>query len=263
MDNKKIIDYFLNEIYRSKDPIISKVELVEFAKSLGMDVKSKTTKSDIFDWITENNFFDQLYEKLKDRVLVPSWDVGDHYGLTGEEINELQRIGVIKEVPQVKEFYSRKYKEDFEANVYPLEIFNYSKEELKAKFKNAYGGEVHSLRIETKKKEDLQPIVEVLERSFKLVSDPKTYDHRNDLGQYTYFKIKLLNNTEEESNALLLEIQKLKQEIKKVKQEKDQLREEKNKKLDDIVDILEKYLGDGINMLNLESRLEKLKNGGL
>ncbi len=218
MDNN-IKRYFLEQL-KSQKCDVSKEDIINLAEECGIELKNnRMAKEKIIDLIVEHGQYNKLFEYFNEFVKVPTWEVADYYHMTSNEINSLKYIGVIKEETEEKEFYSRSNKEYFTALMYPLSVFNYKEEELKKAYDNAYGGETYALRLETRKSEELKQLISVLSKIFKIEKAPATYDHRNNRGQYTYLKVKLLNNTEEEGNRFLKEIDNLKEEIKQLKKE--------------------------------------------
>lgn len=161
--------------------------------------------------------------------------------MTSKEINLLRYIGVIQEEVEEKEFYSRSNKEYFTAFMYPLTVFDYE-EELKRAYDNAYGGNTYAMRIETRTNEEVKELISILSKVFKIDKAPATYEHRNDRGQYTYLKVKLLNDTEAEENKFLKEIEKLNNEIKQLEQKNNEYTRElkRYKNLDRIEELPKK-----------------------
>lgn len=245
-----IKEYFIEHLKNPKSEV-SKDDILNCALECGLDVKSKTAKAKIIDLIIDHGAYEKLFEYFNEFITIPFWEVADFYKMTSKEICNLKEIGVIKEETVEKEFYSRQNKEYFNAETYPLSVLNYNADELKKAYDNAFGGEMYSLRIETKTQEQVLELINILEKVFKIETAPKTYEHRNERGQYSYFKIKLLNNTREEENQLLSEISELKKEKEKIKSEYQE-------RIDKLFNTLETYLGEGLNGVNLERRLDKL-----
>ena len=249
----KIEEYFIDQLKAPKSDV-SKDDILNFASECGLDLKPKMAKAKIIDTIVEHGHYDKLFEYFQEFITIPFWQVADFYKITSQEVKNLKTIGVIKEDPIEKEFYSRSDHDYFYADTYPLSVLNYNAAELKKAYENAFGGEMYSLRIETKTKEQVSELINILEKIFKIETAPQTYEHRNDRGQYSYFKVKPLNNTQEEENKFLAEISKLKKEKEKIKNEYQE-------RIENLFNTLETYLGNGLNGVNLESRLNKLVNG--
>lgn len=248
----EVREYFIEQLKATKSDV-SKDDILGFASECGLDLKPRTAKTKIIDTLIEHGHYDRLFEYFQEFITIPFWQVADFYKITSQEVKNLKTIGVIKEEPIEKEFYSRSDHDYFYADTYPLSVLNYNAEELKQAYENAFGGEVYSLRIETKTQEQVLELINVLGQIFKVESAPKTYEHRNERGQYSYFKVKLLNNTQEEENRLLSEISKLKNEKKKIESEYQE-------RINKLFSTLETYLGKDLNGINLERRLENLVN---
>lgn len=255
MDKRTVKEYFLNKLNDRKSPV-SKDDILNLALECGLDIKPRIAKIKIIDEIIEQGYYDKLFEYFNEFITIPSWEVADYYNIATNKIKQLKEIGFIKEDPIVKEFYSRTNKEYFDADTYSLSILNYDKEELKKAYDNAYDGNMYNLRIETKTKDEVLELINILERIFKMQKTPSTYEHRNGDGYYSYFKVKLLNNTEEEENLLLAKISKLKAKQEKIQQDCEE-------QIDKLLNKLKKYLGEDLNIFNLERKLDRLVNNTL
>lgn len=220
--------YFLKQL-KSQRSDVSKEDIINLAKECGIELKnSKIAKEKIIDLIVEHGQYNKLFEYFNEFVKVPSWEVADYYKMTSKEIDSLHYIGVIKEEVEAKEFYSKRNKEYFSALMYPLTVFYYNEEELKKAYNDAYGGDTYALRMETKTDEEVKELISILSKVFKIEKAPATYEHRNERGQYTYLKVKLLNNTEAEGNRFLKEIEKLNEEIKELEKKNSEYRKALN-----------------------------------
>lgn len=252
MEKRTIKEYFI-DLLNTKNSAVSKDDILNLALECGINIKPKLAKSKIIDMLIEHGYYDKLFEYFHEFIMIPSWEVADYYSISTNKINQLKAIGAIKEEPISKEFYSRKNREYFNADTYPLSVLNYDKEKLIEAYNNAYGGNTHELRIETKTKDEVSKLINILKKIFKIEKTPVTYTHRNGDGYYSYFKVKLLNNSKEEENALLAEISRL-------KAEKEEIKKECQERIDRILDPLKEYLGEDLNIFNLEFKLDKLVN---
>lgn len=250
MKNDSVRKYFLNQLNEKKS-VVSKDDILHLALECGLDVKPRLAKSKIIDMIIEHGFYDKLFEYFNEFVTIPSWEVADYYNISTAKVDQLRELGAIKEQPISKEFYSRKDKDYFDANTYPLSVLNYNEEELKKAYDNAFGGDIYSLRVETKNKNDINQLISIFEKIFIMDKSPITYPHRNEEGAYTYFKVKVLNDSKEAENRWLAEISKL-------NAEKEKLIREQEERIDKIFNILKVHLGDDLSILNLDHRLDKL-----
>lgn len=260
MEKLKIKEYFIEQL-KSKNSEVSKEDILNCALEFGIDVKPRMAKDKIIDILTEK-YFDRFFDYFQEFITIPEWKVADYYNIATNKISQLKLIGAIKEKAVLKEFYSRTNHDYFKADTYPLSILGYEKEKLLKAYDKAYGGDMHSLRVETKTKDEVSELTNVLEKVFKIEKAPASYEHRNGDGYYSYFKVKLLNNSQEEENLLLSEINKLKKEKKKIQEEKEEVRQEYQKRIEKIFTTLEYYLGEGLDNFNLESRLKKIIEKG-
>lgn len=250
MAKLSVKEYFLAQL-KSKNSTVSKEDIINLALECNMQVKAKMAKVKIIDMLLDNGYYNRLFEYFQEFITIPEWNVADYYNMSTNKIHQLREIGAIKEDPVDKEFYSRSNHDYFYAATYPLSILNYSRDELIKAYENAFDGSLYNLRIETKTKEEVFELIEVLDKVFKMQKAPATYEHRNSDGYYSYFRVKLLNGSKEEENLLLSKISRLKEAQEKIKKEYEE-------EINNIFMILQTYLGDNLDKFNLESRLSKL-----
>lgn len=204
---------FLENIYRtdSAGSFLSKDEIINFAKKYEIDFKPREAKKTIINKIIDSNNLDKLFNENIDRFTIPVWKVADFYGLNSDDIESLRALGIIKEEPIKDSFYSRLNRNVVEYNAYPVSVLSYDKDFLTDQFNLAFNFNGVKVRIETKNKNDIAPIIDLL-RKVAIVNEPDSYEHRNKNGYYHYLYLKMLNNSEIQSNKLLLDIEKLKKE---------------------------------------------------
>ena len=90
-------------------------------------------------------------------------------------------------------------------------------------YNNTFNKPSYKLRLGTKNKEDVQIIINELEKVFK-VGEYDSYEHRNKQGYYSYFDIELMNNNEQAKiNRLQEEINRLESQIQSLKLENSKL----------------------------------------
>ena len=193
----------------------------------------------------EEGYFDELYEVFSKVLYIPVWKIAKYYGVSGDDILQLQRLGIITEVPIEKEFYNKNDREYFTANLYNIKIFEHTKEEIQSALNIANSGDSYNIRIETDTKEEIEPLINKIAQIFK-IGNYRVYDRR-DGGFNTYLSIKVLNNSELEKNVLMEEIQALKKELKdqEITLEKAHKRE---------ISIMQRKIN------NRDKKIEELKN---
>lgn len=213
--NNKIEKIFLDDIRRldSNGSHVKKDEIIEFAKENNVKIKAREGKESIINKIIKEGLYNKLFERFKDDVYIPNWVVGRFYGFNyGEEIDQLKTIGVIKEDTIEESYYSRDIKGHVTYNAYPMSVLNYNDEQLKDAYNLAFNQLDFKLRLETKGTEEIELIEEALKKIFILKNNPIPYEGRVK-GYRTYYNISLLNNSEQETNRLLVNIQSLKNQI--------------------------------------------------
>lgn len=245
--------YFLENL--KKDTTIAKDDILRIAEESGIAIKPRIARVKIIDQLVELGFYNKLFEYFNEFITIPSWEVADFYNISTAKVDKLRAIGTIKETAVKKEFYSRKDKGYFKADTYPLSVLTYDAAELNKAYENAYGGDTYNLRIETKSKDEIPLITNELKKVFKIENEPNVYEHRNGDGLYSYFKIKLFNGSKEEENRYLLK-------IKELENKNEETKKDYQERIDNILDILKKYLGEDLNLnrFSLEEKLEKLVN---
>ncbi|MCD3223825.1 hypothetical protein [Clostridium botulinum] len=207
-------EIFISELNRAKE--VTKVDVFNIVKECSLEIKQRTAKLKMIEAIANYNF-NKLFKEFKEFIYIPVWKVGDFYGLNSNEIDELHRIGIIKEVPRQEEFYSKNSRGYYTANTYPIGILNYSKEELHNAYNKAFGQGWFKIRLETENKEQVEKIVKEFKKIFVVENNPDVYERRNQ-GFNSYFKIQPLNNSSFEENKLLAEINRLRKTIEELKE---------------------------------------------
>ena len=212
-DNLKEI--FLNELKNNKDT--PKQEIIKLAEEYGIDFKPREAKSKIIDKLVVAGEFDTIFNKFEKFGYIPTWTIADFYGVNTERIDQLHKIGAIKEIPVKREYYSRSSKSYYTVNTYPVSVLEYSREELEEAYNQTYGQEGFKFRIETNSKDEVEILINELRKLFKIEKTPQIYERRNE-GYNTYFTVKLLNNSEFEQNKFLSEIESLKNKNKETEE---------------------------------------------
>lgn len=208
--NEKIESFFIKALQESK--VVDKDDIKRVGEETGLEFAKKISKEKVILQIVKEGHLDRLYEAFEEFIYIPSWEVADFYNINTDKVDKLQEIKVIKEEPVLKEFYSRKDKGYYTANTYSISVLqNYTEEELKTAYKQAYEQDGYRTRVEAQTEEEIHNLINELEKNFK-ISNLDIYSKRNE-GFYAYFIIKKLNNSRNEENAMLVEIQKLKNEI--------------------------------------------------
>ena len=198
---------------------IMKADLIRIAEEYGITFKSNIKKANLVTKIIQAGFYERLSQDFQEFIYIPNWVIGKYYGFNGgEEIDQLKNIGVIKEDAVKDSFYSRDARREVYYNAYPLTALNYDTEELKKSYDLAFNQLDFKIRVETNTPEEVPQIEEALKRVFIVHNSPMPYKGRKE-GYRTYYSTSLLNDSEQESNKLLYDIQRLKKEINQLKQD--------------------------------------------
>lgn len=64
----------------------------------------------------------------------------------------------------------------------------------------------YRIRIETNEKEEIQEVTQLLEKGFEIVSNPRTYQKRNNSGYMHYLTIRIKETAKPTESALESEV---------------------------------------------------------
>ncbi len=120
-DNLK--EFFLNELKNNKNT--SKQEIIKLAEEYGIDFKPREAKSKIIDKLVKFGY-------------IPTWTIADFYSVNTERIDQLHKIGEIKEIPVKREYYSGSSEPDYTVNKYSVIVLEYSREKLDEGYNQTY-----------------------------------------------------------------------------------------------------------------------------
>lgn len=222
MDNYKyefIKGVFIDDLSKrdSNGSHVLKTDIIRIAEEYGIKFNKRGSKEGIVQKIIEAGFYDRLFNDFREFIYIPSWVIAKYYKFSnGEKIDQLKQIGTIKEESVRESFYSRDSKRDVYYNAYPISVLDYKEEELKKAYDLAFGKYRYKLRLETETTEEIPRVTTDLKKVFVIVGDkPTIYEHRDKSGYYSYYNIELLNNSHQEQNRLLIEIEELKKKLQK------------------------------------------------
>lgn len=218
---EKIKRLFIDTLKNSKNDLIDKEDILRLGEEYGLTFAKRVSKSKVVDTIIEKGYFDRLFEVFQEFIYIPIWQVADYYNMNSDQVEALNKLGIIKEEYKEEEYYNRKYREYYKAKKYPLSVLNYNINELKESYEKAYNTKNgFKFRIDTENKEQVEELVKLLSGTFEICNGVEIYEKRNN-GFYSYLTVKKLNNSNEEEKRLTYTIVELKEEILKVKKEKE------------------------------------------
>lgn len=225
MINEQIEKLFIEnlKINIGKNKPILKDDIVRFAQKEGIKVGSKDSIASILERIDDNDLIDKLYNSFVEYIYIPSWKVAKYYGLESYQLEQLKQFNLIEADTKEGSFYSRESRCNISYDLYPFDmLFKYNSEQLKDLYNKTFNKPSYKLRLGTKTKEDVQIIINELEKVFK-VGTYESYENRNKQGYYSYFDIELMNNNEQGTNTLQAKINRLQEEINSLKNENSKL----------------------------------------
>lgn len=225
MINEHIEQLFIEnlKINIGKNKPIAKDDIVRFAQEQGIKVGGKDSIASILERIDDNDLIDKLYNSFVKYIYIPSWKVAKYYNLESYQLEQLKQFNLIEADIKEGSFYSRESKCNVSYDLYPFNtLFKYNSEHLKELYNNTFNKPSYKLRLGTKTKEDVQIIINELEKVFK-VGTYESYENRNKQGYYSYFDIELMNNNEQGTNTLQAKINRLQEEINSLKNENSKL----------------------------------------
>lgn len=225
MINEHIEQLFIEnlKINIGKNKPIAKDDIVRFAQEQGIKVLGKDSIASILEKIDDNDLIDKLYNSFVEYIYIPSWKVAKHYGLESYQLEQLKQFNLIEADTKEGSFYSRESRCNVSYDLYPFDmLFKYNSEHLKELYNKTFNKPSYKLRLGTKNKEDVQIIINELEKVFK-VGTYESYENRNKQGYYSYFDIELMNNNEQGTNTLQTKINELESQIQSLMLKYEQL----------------------------------------
>lgn len=225
MINEHIEQLFIEnlKINIGKNKPILKDDIVRFAQKQGIKVGGKDSIASILERIDDNDLIDKLYNSFVEYIYIPSWKVAKYYNLESYQLEQLKQSNLIEADTKEGSFYSRESRCNISYDLYPFDtLFKYNSEQLKELYNKTFNRPTYKLRLGTKNKEDVQIIINELEKVFK-VGTYESYENRNKQGYYSYFDIELMNNNEQGTNTLQAKINRLQEEINSLKNENSKL----------------------------------------
>ena len=225
MINEHIEQLFIEnlKINIGKNKPIAKDDIVRFAQEQGIKVGGKDSIASILERIDDNDLIDKLYNSFVEYIYIPSWKVAKYYGLESYQLEQLKKFNMIEADKKEGSFYSRESRCNISYDLYPFDmLFKYNSEQLKDLYNKTFNKPSYKLRLGTKNKEDVQIIINELEKVFK-VGTYESYENRNKQGYYSYFDIELMNNNEQSTNTLQTKINELESQIQSLKLENSKL----------------------------------------
>lgn len=268
MINEQLEKIFIENLKANigKNKPIEKDDIIYFAQEYGIEVNKRESIDKILDKILENDLLNKLYETFNEFVYIPSWKVAKYFKLETNELDMLLFNNLIEANTKVGSFYSRESKCNVSYDLYSFDtLFKYESEQLKDIYNKAFNRSKYNIRLETiNNTNDVQIVINELQKIFK-VSNPNSYEHRNKQGYYTYFNIELMNNSKEETNVLLNQVNRLKKEVEDLR-DRNMVIESQNSSLKDFKMLYErlklKYEKLKIENNNLQNEIEgsRIKN---
>lgn len=225
MINEHIEQLFIEnlKINIGKNKPIAKDDIVRFAQEQGIKVLGKDSIASILEKIDDNDLIDKLYNAFIEYIYIPSWKVARYYNLESYQLEQLKQFNLIEADTKEGSFYSRESRCNISYDLYPFNtLFKYNSEQLKDLYNKTFNRPTYKLRLGTKNKEDVQIIINELEKVFK-VGTYESYENRNKQGYYSYFDIELMNNNEQDTNTLQAKINRLESQIQSLKLENSKL----------------------------------------
>jgi hypothetical protein len=207
-------NYLKKQFYRSggSENTILKPQIVEFAESLGLEIKKKFTKDAVLDLIFNSGNGDKLYDRFGKSIDVPYWDAAKLNGVTYKQLSDLEQYEVIKRL----EYTGWK-----DSTLYSLSVLGFDEGQLLQIWNDKNKTNFHRTRIDIKSDDEIEPIINQLSKVFEVENVSKPYPHREFEGYYIYLSVRSLNaavtndNFKNQENAKLkLENSTLKAKVK-------------------------------------------------
>lgn len=224
---------------------ISKSDILDFAKSLGIEVKKSTSKESALDLIYTTGNEDKLYDEFAETIDVPYWDAAKLNGLTYKQLSDLEQYDVIKRLD---------YTGWKDSTLYPLSVLGFDEGELLQIWNNKNKTDFHRTRIDIKSGDEIEAIVNQLSKAFEVENVSSPYPHRDFPGFYIYLSIRSLDAAVTNDNFKNQENAKLKLEVSTLKGTIKEL----NSTISDYK--AKEYYSDAALVEKLKNKLLKIEN---
>jgi hypothetical protein len=190
-------------INKGSQTIISKSDILEFGKSLGLEIKKNCSKETALELIYSTGNEDKLFKEFAHLIDVPYWDAAKLNGLTYKQLSDLEQYELIKRL----EYTGWK-----DSTLYPLSVLAFDEGQLLKIWNDKNKTDFHRTRIDIKSNDEIEPIINQLSKVFEVENVSKPYPHREFEGYYIYLSIRSLNAAVTNDNYKNSENAKLKLE---------------------------------------------------
>lgn len=207
-NNKQIKKVFINSLEdMTKNNEIPEDIIIEAAKECNLEAnKIKGNSITIVKKIISKGQYKKLFQTLYNYVCLPIDDIASYYGIDKDIIELLIKSDVMKYECDLT---------DRPVNKYPINILEYDSMYLLDIFEKLYiNNNFVKVRVETETKEKAVEIVDEMAKILMVKSNYKIKPKRNNQGYYAYAEVEKAQDTEEFTNNLVLENNKLKDDIK-------------------------------------------------
>lgn len=198
------------------DTTLHKEDIIKFAEELGLQFKKNISKSNLIELISSSKHEEHFYNVFAEFINVPYWEIHKQFNISYKQINELEQLGIIE---------SLDYKAKGNVTLYPIEVLGFQDGELLKIWNDKYKTDFYRTRIEIKKLDDFQKLINEFSKVFEIENVSKAYEHREQKGYYCYFSIRPLSKRLNNDNHKNRENAKLKVEIGTLKSEIEKLQE--------------------------------------
>lgn len=157
------------------DTIVSKEDIVEFATTYGLEFRKSIAKSKLLDIIfTDPVLEDKFYDTFGEHIPISIFTIEEYLHLERKQIYDLAKLDVIKVVGKNKKGY----------DMYSIEVLNMTSKELTQIWEEKFQKGFNKILINLKNKEELEPFVEHLSKTFEIGMVSKPF--ANQYGDTTY-----------------------------------------------------------------------------
>lgn len=207
-NNKQIKKVFINSLEDMiKNNEIPEDIIIEAAKECNLEAnKIKGNSTTIVKKIISKGQYKKLFQTLYNYVCLSIDDIASYYDMDKDIIDILIKSEVMKYECGLT---------DRPVNKYPINILEYDSMYLLDIFEKLYiNNNFVKVRVETETKEKAVEIVDEMAKILMVKSNYKIKPKRNNQGYYAYAEVEKAQDTEEFTNNLVLENNKLKEDIK-------------------------------------------------
>ena len=188
------------------DTTVSKDDIVEFANSYGLEFRKGIAKGKLLDMIFADPVLeDKFYDYFGEHIPISIFKIEEHLHLERKQIYDLAKLEVIKVVGKDKKGY----------DMYSIETLSMTKQQLEQKWEDKFQKGVNKLLVNLKTKEELEPFVEHISKTFEVGMVSKPFPNQYGDSNYAAFvTVRALNSVPTQDSSVDEEMYQYKENLR-------------------------------------------------